>query len=103
MKLPNVSILQLVVLTELLSGECAGYNLRLRLEREGVRKSGPAFYQLMARLEESKWVEGWYQNKDIDGQVVRERRYRITGGGRPAVREFAAFARRVVPQLSVQF
>lgn len=94
--------LQMVVLGELADGERSGIELRQRLSDEGFRKSSPAFYQLMARLEDANWVEGWYEKKDIDGQVIRERRYRITGNGRLAVNDYAAFAARVVPTVGFQ-
>ena len=37
------------------------------LDRLGVEKSGPAFYRLMARLEESGLVEGWYESEIAEG------------------------------------
>lgn len=94
--------LQMVVLGDLVNGERSGIDLRQRLSDEGFRKSAPAFYQLMARLEDAKWVEGWYEKKDVDGQVIRERRYHITGNGRVAVDDYAAFATRVVPKVGFE-
>jgi hypothetical protein len=81
MPLPDITHLQFLVLTSLLDGEQPGRCIRDRLAEEGVRKSGPAFYQLMARLEDEKLVAGWYDEKVVDGQRIKERRYRITGAG----------------------
>ena len=47
-----------------------------------VRRSGPAFYQLMARLERARLVEGWYEQVTVGDQAVTGRRYRITPEGR---------------------
>jgi len=51
------------------------------LSEFGVRKSGPAFYQLMSRLEDAGLVTGSYHQEIIDGQIIRERHYRITAEG----------------------
>jgi hypothetical protein len=41
----------------------------------------------MARLEDAKLVEGWYHMKQVAGQTVKERRYRVT---EPGVRAWEA-------------
>ncbi len=87
-----ITHLQYLVLTELMHGDAAGHELRQMLKDEGINKSAPAFYQLMSRLEEGKWVKGEYWNVDIDGQICRERRYEITGGGRAAAEDYWRFA-----------
>lgn len=84
MSLPDPSHLQLAVLSCLGSGEMSGRELRAALKMEGIRRSGPGFYQLMARLEDAKWVEGWHNEFELYGQPVRERRYKITATGRKA-------------------
>jgi hypothetical protein len=55
--------------------------VRQVLARYGVRRSGPAFYQLMSRLERECLVEGWYAQISVGDQAVTERRYRITADG----------------------
>jgi DNA-binding PadR family transcriptional regulator len=84
MSLPELTHLQFLILATLLDGEMSGRDLRGRLAEEGVVKNGPAFYQLMARLEEAKWVEGWYDQRVTEGQVARERRYKVTAAGAAA-------------------
>ena len=91
MPLPEITHLQFLVLGILLDGEESGRNVREELANKGVRKSGPAFYQMMARLEDSRFVEGWYHQKVIDGQMIKERRYRITGEGENACRRVRTF------------
>jgi DNA-binding PadR family transcriptional regulator len=81
MSLPELTHLQFLVLSILLDGEVAGRVLRERLADQGVNKTGPGFYQLMARLEEAKFVRGWYDQKVINGQVIKERRYEATPQG----------------------
>ena len=91
MPLPPVTPLQFAILEALLNGKRSGRQVRVALAAQKIKKSGPAFYQIMARLEDAKWVEGWYEQKIIDGQIIRERWYRILGRGIQALnttREF---------------
>jgi DNA-binding PadR family transcriptional regulator len=93
MPLPDITHLQFLLLTALLDGEQSGRTLRAILEREGHRKSTPAFYQMMARLEDAKYVGGRYEQKTVEGQTIKERVYKITGAGTSAlavVRDFYA-------------
>jgi DNA-binding PadR family transcriptional regulator len=91
MPLPEITHLQFFLLTELMDGERTGRFLRERLGEEGHRKSGPAFYQLMARLEDAKFVKGRYNQKVIDGQIIKERVYSITGAGVRAIDDVRQF------------
>jgi DNA-binding PadR family transcriptional regulator len=79
--LPVLTHLQYLVLGVLLTDEQPGRVLRAALARYGIRRSAPAFYQLMSRLEKAKWVEGWYEQIVVHDQAVTERRYRITADG----------------------
>lgn len=79
--IPDLTHLQFLVLTALLDRELSGRELRQRIADEGQKKSLAAFYQLMARMEDAKLVKGWYVAKVIDRQGVKERRYKILGGG----------------------
>ena len=79
--IPRLSHLQFAVLEVLGTATKRGKDLRTSLSELGIKKSGPAFYQMMARLEEAKFVEGWYEQQIIDGQIIKERHYRITGHG----------------------
>ncbi|MBP3957737.1 helix-turn-helix transcriptional regulator [Gemmata sp. G18] len=93
MPLPDITHLQFLLLAALLDGEQSGRSLRALLEQEGHRKSAPAFYQLMARLEESKFVEGRYEQKIVAGQTIKERVYKVAAAGVSAlgtVRDFYA-------------
>jgi DNA-binding PadR family transcriptional regulator len=79
--LPALTHLQYLVLGVLRSDAQPGRVLRQALASYGVRRSAPAFYQLMARLEKAKLVEGWYELITVGDQSVTERRYRITPEG----------------------
>jgi len=81
MALPDITHLQFAVLSALGASELSGRDLRAELAKHGVNKSAPAFYQLMARLEEQKLVKGWYVPIEVDGHRVRERRYRLLAAG----------------------
>ncbi len=81
MPLPEITHLQFLVLASLFDGEQSGRFLRLKLDENGERKSGPAFYQMMARLERDGMVEGWYDQVKVGDQFVTERRYRTTAAG----------------------
>jgi len=79
--LPKLSHLQFLVVGLLVRERLAGREIRERLRGFDVKKSGPAFYQLMARLEDASLVEGQYHQEVVDGQILRERHYRITPAG----------------------
>ena len=79
--LPTLTHLQFLVLGVLRADEQPGRIVREALASYGVRRSGPAFYQLMARLERARLVEGWYEQITVGDQAVTERRYRITPEG----------------------
>lgn len=81
MPLPDITHLQFLVLTVLGGQQRSGREVRDGLREEKVRKSAPAFYQLMARLEEAKLVKGWYEREEIDGLIVRQRWYKVTASG----------------------
>jgi DNA-binding PadR family transcriptional regulator len=89
--LPAVTHLQVLVLEAVKDGDAIGRDLRDTLAAHGVRSSAPAFYQMMGRLEEAGLVEGWYEQKLVAGQNIKERRYRITRRGRRALDETRAF------------
>jgi len=80
-KLPRITHLQFSVLAHLHAGETAGKDVRRHLAELGMRRSGPAFYQLMSRLEDAGMVDGRYDQKVIDGQIIKERFYTITDAG----------------------
>ena len=81
MNLPKITHLQFHVLTNLHDAEHPGRDLRRRLAEVGMRRSGPAFYQLMSRLEDAGLVRGRYEQKIVDGQIIKERFYSITREG----------------------
>lgn len=92
-RIPATTHLQFLILTMLMEGERSGRDLRAALANAGVRKSGPAFYQLMGRLEDEGYIVGWYDQKVIESQGVRERRYKITEGGHAAWEDVCDFYR----------
>ncbi len=107
MPLPDVTHLQFFILGQLMDGEQTGRQLREKLAEEGEEKTLAAFYQLMARLEDERFVEGWYETKTVGTQPIKERHYRITGGGAQAYasvqdyyREALASKRRFRPGLA---
>jgi DNA-binding PadR family transcriptional regulator len=93
-KLPQLSHAQFVVVGSLMDGPVAGRDVRTELAGYGVRHSGPAFYQLMARMEDAGLIEGWYVQDVVDGQIIRERHYRILAAGRRAWRDTRRFYAR---------
>src|SRR5258705_12004435 len=73
--LPTLTHLQFIVIGALLADEQSGKDLRIELKRHGVRRTGPAFYQMMARLEDSGWIDGFYTQGIVDAQIIKERRH----------------------------
>lgn len=92
-KLPELSHLQFAVLEVLGTAQKSGKDLRTGLGELGINKSGPAFYQMMARLEEARYVEGSYRQEVIEGQIIKERHYRTTGSGIRALNQTKSFYR----------
>jgi DNA-binding PadR family transcriptional regulator len=90
-KLPGITHLQFVVLGLLHGGEQAGREVREVLVRYGVKSTTAAFYQMMARLERDRLIEGWYGQVTIGDQAVTERRYRLRPPGERLWREARAF------------
>ncbi len=95
---PRLSHLQFLVLGTLLQGPRPGREIREALHRFGVKRSGPGFYQLMARLEESSFVEGSYHQKVVEGQIIRERSYRLRAPGRTAWNHCRKFNETVIAE-----
>lgn len=92
-RIPDITHLQFLVLGMLRGGDRPGRLLRRALARHGVERTGPAFYQMMARLEDAGLVAGEYEQKVVDGQIIKERRYALTSRG-----EAAWSSTRVLPQ-----
>ena len=80
-QLPELTHLQFLVLGILRSADQPGRALRDALAGYGFRRTGPAFYQLMARLERDGLIEGWYEQVTVGDQAVTERRYRLRPTG----------------------
>ena len=80
-RLPRLTHLQFLVLGLLHKGEQPGRVIRETLAAHGVKRTAPAFYQLMARLERDGLVEGWYEQIMVKDQAVTERRYRARPQG----------------------
>jgi DNA-binding PadR family transcriptional regulator len=80
-RLPRLTHMQYLVLGLLKDGEQPGRLLRDALAAYGVKRSAPAFYQLMARLERDRLVDGWYEQVAAGDQSVTERRYRLRPSG----------------------
>ncbi len=93
MNLPPITHLQFLILSQALTDELSGREMRERLAAHGVRRTLAAFYQLMSRLEESGLIEGRYVAKAIKGQSVRERRYAVTTAGQEAYEATCRFYR----------
>jgi DNA-binding PadR family transcriptional regulator len=80
-RIPEITHLQFLVLGMLRGGPRPGRVVRRTLKRHGIDRSGPAFYQMMARLEDAGLVTGEYDQKIVDGQIIKERRYTLTTRG----------------------
>jgi DNA-binding PadR family transcriptional regulator len=83
-RIPGITHLQFLVLGMLRQSPRLGRHVRRELTRHGVRRSGPAFYQMMSRLEDAGFVAGEYDQKVVAGQIIKERRYTLTPAGATA-------------------
>jgi len=91
MPLPGLTHLQALAISLLVEEPGAGRVLRQRLKEQGVRQSGPAFYQFMAGLEDAGLVQGRYEQQVVNGQIIRERHYQVLPSGRRALKEVRDF------------
>ena len=98
MSLPILTHLQFLVVSHLLPGASSGRGLREHLKSEGVRQSGPAFYQMMAGLEDAGFISGWYEQQIVSSQIIRERHYQMLASGKKAWKEAGDFYTRVIAQ-----
>jgi len=89
--LPPLTHLQFLILSALLAGDQSGKALRRELAQHGVRRTAAAFYQMMARIEDANWVAGSYIQQIVDGQIIKERSYRLTATGERALRRTRDF------------
>src|SRR4051812_12830519 len=94
-QIPALTHLQFLVLGVLRDDDVPGRVLREALSGYGIRRTAPAFYQLMARLEKERLADGWYEQVETGDQLVTERRYRITAEGRRRWNEARAFYEHV--------
>jgi DNA-binding PadR family transcriptional regulator len=95
-QLPAITHLQFLVLGVLLTDERPGRVIRDTIAAYGVRRSAPAFYQMMARLERDGLIEGWYEQVTVGDQAVTERRYRIKPAGSKLWTQTRAFYEKAV-------
>jgi len=93
--LPVLTHLQFLVLGVLRNDAQPGRTLRKALAAYGIRRTGPAFYQLMARMEKERLVDGWYEQITVRDQAVTERHYRIAADGTRRWNEARAFYEHV--------
>jgi DNA-binding PadR family transcriptional regulator len=99
-RVPEITHLQYLVLAMLREGPRLGRQVRQRLAQHGVRRSAPAFYQMMARLEDARLASGDYDQKIIDGQIIKERRYTLTPEGDAAWKKTRDFYLETIPDLA---
>ncbi len=83
--LPTTTHQQNAVLSALCDGaEHWGRDVRAAIKKDGYKSTNASFYELMDRMEAAGLVEGKYAERDVLGQMFRERCYRITGAGETA-------------------
>ncbi|MEM8549874.1 MAG: PadR family transcriptional regulator [Verrucomicrobiota bacterium] len=86
MNTPTLSHLQFAVLDCIGGREMKGRDLRQRMKDEkGISKAGPAFYQLMGRMEEGGLVKSKVEDIELGENRLKQKIYWITGEGAKAV------------------
>jgi len=93
MPIPEITHLQFLVLCAIGGRLRPGREVREKLAAEGYDKSLPAFYQMMARMEDGGLVTGSTHSIFVGDQTVTERRYKVTGAGRKARQDTIEFYR----------
>ena len=100
--IPELTHLQFLVLSILRSGARTGRQVRKALSRHGIRRSAPAFYQMMARLEDAAFVDGEYDQKVVDSQIIKERRDTLSTKGEAAWSATRAFYAEALDEYGTQ-
>lgn len=100
--MPAITHLQFLVLGLLRQGERPGRFLRRALAKRGIARSAPAFYQMMGRLEDAGFVDGAYDQKIVDGQIIKERRYALTAAGEQAWTATRAFYTEAIAEFDAR-
>jgi DNA-binding PadR family transcriptional regulator len=91
MPIPEITHLQFLVLCAIGGTQRPGREVREKLAEEGCDKSLPAFYQMMARMEDAGLVVGSTHPIHVGDQTVTERRYKVTGAGHKARQDTIEF------------
>ena len=102
-RLPKLTHMQFLVLGLLKEQDQPGRVIREALAAHGVKRSAPAFYQLMARLERDRLVDGWYEQVTAGDQAVTERRYRLRPSGAKLWTEARDFYTAIIEHGSVRW
>jgi DNA-binding PadR family transcriptional regulator len=76
--------LQFAVITLLLERDWFGYELYDVAKSEGYDGSSVAFYRLLMRLEDARFLKGENKKEVIDGRTVTVRSYSLLAEGRRA-------------------
>ena len=95
--LPRLTALQFLVVGLLLGETKTAKQVRQKLGERGVRLARPSLYRAISRLERAKWLEGTLRRSVIEGQVRREREYRVTVKGLIAWRRTRRFYLEIRP------
>jgi hypothetical protein len=90
-EIPKLTDVQVLFLEVIAAEKVSGRQLREQLAKRGWRRSAPVFYQFAARLEGEKLIKGWYEQRIIAEQPVRERFYELTAHGKRALVETLHF------------
>jgi DNA-binding PadR family transcriptional regulator len=78
--------LHFIILEALINNkELHGNELRKILLKNKIKCAGPNYYQLMSRMEKSKYVFGRYAQIILGDRVYTEKIYRITEYGKRAL------------------
>ncbi len=99
---PRLSHLQFLVIGLVRGKTLPGRKIREGLKTFDVRKGGPAFYQLMSRLEDAGLVTGKYHQEIVESQIIRERYYTLTAEGSKAWEVSCEFYLNAIEGFSTQ-
>jgi DNA-binding PadR family transcriptional regulator len=73
--------------------DVSGLDLRRMLEKRGIPKVGPDFYQIMGRLERNGYITSTSANIAISEKRYRQKLYKITHAGQSVLSEFTSVLR----------
>lgn len=82
---PSLDVMACMLKADIQGGELYGWQII-----RDTKLTGPTVYGILDRLEDKRWITGYWEKQNTDGNRPRRRFYRLTAEGRSQVQELLA-------------